>query len=194
MTANGILSKFTSNPNITGAFAEVWIRSLVSSMLPHYRISTRAIIKASDQSKYKKTVPQCDLIIWDPSELPALFEKGDFALVPNLSACAIIEVKRTCNDLEHLKNQLYERQMLLPSYYHTNVLGIVISHKESLFPEDKLSPTWLKDAHFLWSDEPAKVRLLDATTNKPDVNDIFAFIYFLSQIASQRGKSIDYLP
>ena len=186
MTANGILGNFVSNPNVTGAYAEAWIRSMVSSMLPRFRISTGAIIKPSDREIDKKSVPQCDLIIWDPSELPALFEEGEFALVPNVSVRAIIEIKRSVSNIEHFKKQLKLRQNILAPQYYTKVLGVVVSHNSPLFPQNEsVTPTWLQDAHLLWSSEPAKIRLLDASTNQPDTNEIFAFIYFLAQVARQ---------
>lgn len=191
LTANGILGKFISNANVTGAYGEAWIRSMVSSMLPQFRVSTGAVIRPSDQKLDRKLTPQCDLIIWDPSELPALFEKGDFALVPNLSVKAIIEVKRSCTEIKNLNKQLKKQQNLLIDQYRANVLGIVISHPTKLFPEKEIvTPTWLEDAKYLWLAEPAKVRVFNSPPNKssigaPDKDEIFAFIYFLSQIAKQ---------
>jgi hypothetical protein len=33
--ANSLLSSFVTNPNVTGAYAEAWIRSMVRNMLGH---------------------------------------------------------------------------------------------------------------------------------------------------------------
>ena len=80
LQANGLFSGFVKNPHVTGAYAEAWIRSMTRSMLGHrFRISTGAVIRACDK-KRSGHVPQCDLIVWDPSEMPAIFESGDFAL------------------------------------------------------------------------------------------------------------------
>ena len=67
--ANSLLSSFVTNPNVTGAYAEAWIRSMVRNMLGHrFRISTGAVIRSCDNipSRGLSKVSQCDLIVWDP--------------------------------------------------------------------------------------------------------------------------------
>jgi hypothetical protein len=72
--ADGLLSHFVTNPNVTGAYAEAWVRSTTRNMLgSRFRISTGAVIRACDRGR-ELSVPQCDLIVWDPSEMPAIFE------------------------------------------------------------------------------------------------------------------------
>lgn len=41
---NTLLSKFTANTSVTGAYAESWTHSLVKEMLPDYKVSTGCII------------------------------------------------------------------------------------------------------------------------------------------------------
>lgn len=85
--ANDLLSSFVTNPNITGAYAEAWMRSMARNMLGNrFRISTGAVIRSTDNapSRGLSKVSQCDLIVWDPSEMPAIFECSEFALVPFL--------------------------------------------------------------------------------------------------------------
>lgn len=180
LKSNALLGNFITNPAITGAYAEAWIKSIAISMSPQFRVSTGAVIRPMDQTRDLKTIPQCDLIIWDSSELPALFQQGDFALVPTFSVRAIIEVKRTCNDIPKLEEQLKERQKCLIPKLRNNVLGIVVSHPKPLF-DGLLEPDWLKDRK--WREKPAITRLLSNDSQEADVDGVFAFIYFLSQLA-----------
>jgi uncharacterized protein DUF6602 len=184
---NALLGNFVTNPNVTGAYAESWIKSLAIAMLPQFRISTGAVISPSDWTRDLRTLPQCDLIIWNPSDLPAIFEKGDFALVPNLSARAIIEVKRSVDDLDGFTKQLErQKQCLLPDF---NVLGVVVSHNKSLFDHADLM-NWPK--HKKWRKKPAMTRLLsEEDSNKPDTDGVFALISLLSHVAKQVWRTGD---
>src|ERR1035438_5952166 len=106
LQANGLLSSFVTNQNVTGAYAEAWMRSMTRNMLGHrFRISNGAVIRPCDNipSRGLSKVSQCDLIVWDPSEMPAIFECSEFALVPLFSTRAIIELKRTGNKAEREK-------------------------------------------------------------------------------------------
>lgn len=42
LKSNALLGKFIANPDVTGSYAEAWIRSMVRNMLPQFRISTGA--------------------------------------------------------------------------------------------------------------------------------------------------------
>jgi hypothetical protein len=63
-------------------------------------------------------LPQIDLLLWDHTELPALFSVGNFALVHTQAARAIIEVKRSVKTgVEEIREQLHrQRRRLLPEY------------------------------------------------------------------------------
>jgi len=189
--ANSLFSSFVTNPAVTGAYAEAYIRATIKNMLGHrFRISTGAVIRSQDSLRGLANVPQCDVIVWDPSELPAIFECGDFALVPIFSVRAIIEVKRTGTKSERddLTQQLRDRQKLLRTADDMNfVLGI--------FVNDDSKETWFTDEHRPGSDwlegywvsnpqQPPVTRILH--NNKPDTNGIMAFIYFLAQIATRK--------
>lgn len=179
LTNNGLISKFITNPCVTGAYGEAWVQFMVKSMTPKFRVSTGAIIRAGDRiRKNLRSIPQCDLIIWDPSELPALFEQGSFALVPLFSVRAIIEVKRTCDKISELEAQLRSQQEYLPRVHQKNVLGVVISNNRPLFSE-KVEPDWLKNPK--WLEKPAITRLL-SNDNLADTDGVLAFIYFLAQV------------
>ena len=174
LQANGMVSRFVTNPAVTGDYAEAWIRDLANRMLGlRFRISTGAVIRQSDAERGLRSVPQCDLIIWNPSELPALFEVGDFALVPFHSVQAVIEIKRVWN--KDMPEQLGRLKKVVPS---GAAFGVVVSHSEPLF-KPPVTPNWLSE----WStQEPAATRLLDKDDN-PDTHGILAFVYFLAQIA-----------
>ena len=111
--------------------------------------------------------------------MPAVFETGDFAIVPNFSVRAIIEVKRSLTNLNDLVDQLKFRKKYMPVEYNSNVLGVVVSHKEPLF-HDEVNPEWLKKRSK--NDDPPITRLLDQKTGEVDHNGVFAFIFFLSQL------------
>jgi Domain of unknown function (DUF6602) len=186
--ANGLLSAFVTNPNVTGAYAEAWVRSTIRNMLgQRFRISTGTVIRSCDAIRGLHDVPQCDCIVWDPSELPAIFESGEFALVPSFAARAIIEVKRTERDAAELAEQLRERRELLPAY--GPVLGVVINHPRPLFKRGECGPNWLESyrypppmTRYKTIEEPPMTRLLD-DNNKADTRGIMTFIYFLAQVA-----------
>jgi len=180
LKAGGLLKEFTTNTAVTGAYAEAWIRSMVASMLDKFRVSTGAIIRPMDRRRSLRSVPQCDIIVWDPSELPALFEKGGFALVPSHSARAVIEVKRTCSNFSKFQKQLKRQQACLTPKFRSNVLGIVISHNTRLFTAE-VTPDWLRQR--CREDPLAITRLLPMGKDSVDVDGVFAFVYFLAQIA-----------
>ncbi len=184
LKANGQVGKFVNNSAVTGLYAEAWIRDLVKSMLPHFRVSSGAIIGSADRERDNK-IPQCDIIIWDPSELPALFEKGDFALVPKHSVKALIEVKRSSTNIRKFKEQLKRQQKCLFDSYR--ILGVIISHKKQLFKR-KVTPDWLQEKEDTLDRNVEIIRIFKSLNNNKlkqnvDAEGIFAFIYFLSQIA-----------
>jgi len=94
ISPNGTIKRFADNSDVVGAFAEAAVARLVRRMVEPLRVSTGAVISPElirDPSK----VPQVDLIIWAPNPLPAIFEAGDFALVPRRTVFGVIEVKRS---------------------------------------------------------------------------------------------------
>ena len=182
LSANGLLGSFVTNPAVTGAYAEAWIQRLVETTITGLKISTGAVIRTSDVLKQRdlKTVPQSDLILWDPSEMPALFQSGNFALVHTQAARAIIEVKRTVPDLGDFQSQLRKQRFRLLPEYRRQVLGVVIASGRNLFGGD-VNPEWVTQ-----SDPKADVRmtrLLNRKSLEPDVDGVFALIYFLSHVA-----------
>ena len=190
LQANGLLSNFVTNSNVTGAYAEAWVRAMTRNMLGHrFRISTGTVIRSCDKMRGLADVPQCDLIVWDPSEMPAIFECSEFALVPLFATRAIIEIKRTGkkSEREDLTEQLKKRQNLLPTMSQMNfVLGVILNDNDDPQPlfndEHMLTPNWLEEHWLRSAGVPPVTRIL--CNNEPDTNGIMAFIYFLAQVAA----------
>jgi hypothetical protein len=179
LQTDGLLNRFVTNRAVTGAYAEAWIGRHVRSMLGlKFRISTGAVVRASDSRRDLSKVPQCDVIIWDPSELPAVFETGDFALVPLHSVRAIIEVKRTTSNVDGFQDQLKKRRSLLPR--RRPLMGVVVRHSTSLFPSEACSPDWFE--HWNWTGDLPITRMLDGAGNA-DTDGVHALTYFLAQVA-----------
>lgn len=85
------IKQFTSNTDIVGAYVEAGVRRFVQRYLAPIRVSTGAVI---DQNQVPgSTIPQLDTIAWIPGPVPAIFEFGDFGLVPRSSALGILEIK-----------------------------------------------------------------------------------------------------
>jgi len=201
--ANGLLGRFVTNPDVTGAYAEAWVRLMTKNMLSHrFRISTGAVIRPEDANRGLRDIPQCDLIVWDPSELPAIFEYGEFALVPFYAARAIIEIKRS-GDRSELTDQLKKQRKLLTA--RGPVLGVIVDHPQPLFDQAECSADWLRDFRYgtrraptpngrdkerltMYDEakDPPMTRLLHG--NSPDTNGIMAFIFFLGQVAGHTNK------
>lgn len=95
LQAQGLLQGFTTNSALLGDYGEAWIRELVVKMLPGLRVSTGTMVRPTDRRESATSTPQIDILIWDPSWMPAVFECGDFAVVRTQSVRGIIEVKRS---------------------------------------------------------------------------------------------------
>ncbi|MCU1246979.1 MAG: hypothetical protein JWQ49_8 [Edaphobacter sp.] len=84
--------RFTTNPDLLGHYVEAGVRQLVRRYLAPTRVSTGAVIDQA-QSPGSKKIPQLDMIAWIPGPVPAVFEVGDFGLVPRSSSLGFLEVK-----------------------------------------------------------------------------------------------------
>ena len=91
-------------------------------------------------------------------------------------------VKRICKNslMEDFRKQLKRLQNCVPNRSH--ILGLVIAHGEPLSSE-AVQANWLDDGK--WRATPAMTRLFSRSYKAVDVNGVFAFIYFLSQVAGQ---------
>lgn len=182
LRANGELGAFTANPAVTGAYAEAWLRALISTMVSSLRISTGAIIRTSDELKQTdlRRIPQTDIILWDPTVLPPLFANNGFALIHTQGARGIIEIKRTLGTRKKVAAQLAKQRLRLLSEYRQNVLGVVIADSKPLH-KVRIHEQWVSqlDPH----DDVPIVRLLDRNSSEADTDGIFGLIYFLAHMA-----------
>ena len=92
LTANGAIKRFTTNPELIGAYAEATVRQLVARIVSPLRVSRGTIVY---EGNCPKDLSQLDTIVWSPCPVPAIFEAGDFAFVPRGSAMAFLEIKRS---------------------------------------------------------------------------------------------------
>lgn len=87
-----IKPRFTGNTDLIGTLAESLVRDFVRRMVYPLRVSRGGIIYEGNAGK---SVPQIDLIIWQPCPMPPIFEVGDFALIPRHSAIGFVDIKRS---------------------------------------------------------------------------------------------------
>jgi hypothetical protein len=88
------LKKFITNSDVIGAHAEAAVRRLIRRVVEPLHVSTGAVISEQLCSNPQQ-VPQLDTIIWQPCPAPAIFEIGDFGIVPQGSSLAVMEIKRS---------------------------------------------------------------------------------------------------
>ncbi len=97
------LKRFTSNSVVVGAYIESGVRKFVRNYLAPIRVSTGAVIDQA-QSPGSNQIPQLDTIAWIPNPAPAVFEIGEFALVPRSNCLGILEVKSSAYSDEMMDN------------------------------------------------------------------------------------------
>lgn len=92
ITSNHSLRRYTTNADLLGAWAEACVRNLIARMVHPLRVSRGAIVY---EGICPDEVPELDAIVWTAAPVPAVFDLGDFAIVPRGSAVAFLEVKRS---------------------------------------------------------------------------------------------------
>ena len=105
LDANKRLSSFTRNTDLIGAFAEASVKSLAQKMSAPYRTSNGSICSLALYDAHQKnveaggdgkgTLKQLDLLVWNPSPTPAIFDQSGFSLVSWQSVLGALEIKRT---------------------------------------------------------------------------------------------------
>jgi hypothetical protein len=85
------IKEFTNNTDIIGAYVEASVRRFIRNYLAPIRVSTGGVI---DQNQTpREHIPQLDIIAWIPGPVAAVFEVGDFGLVPRSSCLGLLEIK-----------------------------------------------------------------------------------------------------
>ena len=91
LTAHQRLREFLGHhPTLIGAYAEASVHGFIERVVAPLRVSTGTIIY---EGNYGQIPPQLDAIIWAPMVAPAIFESGNFAVIPRGNALAFLEVK-----------------------------------------------------------------------------------------------------
>jgi hypothetical protein len=94
LSANSRIIEITRNPTILGAYAEATVKEFVERVVAPYRISTGTVVSPA-LLRGGMELPQIDLMVWSPSPLPAIFQSGEFAIVPHQSCLGVMEIKRS---------------------------------------------------------------------------------------------------
>lgn len=133
---NASLRRFTNNPVLIGAYAEHSVREFIAKAVFPLRVSTGSIIHEENTPTGLK---QLDSIVWQPSPVPAMFERGNFAIVPRHSAVGYLEIKSSdyAEAADALVEQLNHAESLIPYSDKNNkcpkALAVVcIQRKQSL--------------------------------------------------------------
>ena len=126
VSASEQISRFTSNRDVVGAFAESLICQFVARTVHPLRISSGTVI-SPHSFKEKDATPQLDLIVWDPNPIPPIIAEDRFALVPRNSVLGIIEVKKTDYDdgLNDIKSKVANIGKCFPQGARHLFLGVV---------------------------------------------------------------------
>jgi hypothetical protein len=91
LTAHDKIRAFVGrHPDLIGNYAEASTRDFISRVVTPLKVSTGTILY---ETNYGKEPPQLDAIVWSPNPAPAIFEGGNFAIVPRGSAHGFIEIK-----------------------------------------------------------------------------------------------------
>ncbi len=98
------LMRFTTNTDIVGGYVEASVRQFVKRYLFPIRVCSGAVIDQS-QTPGSGHIPQLDTIAWIPNPAPAVFEVGEFALVPRSSSLGVLEIKSSAYDLKSLETR-----------------------------------------------------------------------------------------
>src|SRR5438874_859611 len=124
------LQKFTRNPAVVGAYVEAAVRQLVRRQVFPLHVATGAVI---DQANIPgdPSLPQIDTIVWAPSPVPAVFQVGEFGLVPRSSSYGILEIKASAYDPADLDRRLstefIRRVTADPAPDETEALGVTVA-------------------------------------------------------------------
>lgn len=112
-----------SHPGEKGSFRELFVRSLISSMIPfHYGVGSGVVV-----DKWGRQTPQVDLLIYDKRLLPPLMEELGHGIYPFDSVLRLIEVKSTFQ-----KNDIGQLLKLCESVDPKNKNGLKMASKGKL--------------------------------------------------------------
>ncbi|TDB01947.1 DUF6602 domain-containing protein [Halomonas marinisediminis] len=112
-----------SHPGEKGAFRELFVRSLITSIIPfHYGVGSGTVV-----DKWGRQSPQIDLIIYDKRLLPPLLEEVGHGVYPFDSVLRLIEVKSTLK-----KSDFNQLEKICKSVCPSNPNGLKMASKGNL--------------------------------------------------------------
>jgi hypothetical protein len=111
------IKRFTSNTAIIGQYVEASVRQFIRKYLSPIRVSTGGVID-QDQTP-GGYIPQLDTIAWIPGPVAAIFEIGDFGLVPRSSCLGVLEIKSSAygsavDDLDERTSPAFVKPVTAP--------------------------------------------------------------------------------
>jgi hypothetical protein len=86
------LATFTKNSDLKGKYIEAVVRRFVRNAVHPFRVCTGSVLDNELTASGAK-LRSIDTLIWAPNPVPALFDAGEFAMVPRSSAFGLLEIK-----------------------------------------------------------------------------------------------------
>lgn len=174
LTAHETIRNFVGrHPALIGSYAEASLRKFIADVVSPLNVSTGTIIY---EGNIGKKPPQLDAIIWSPAPVPAVFEKGDFAIIPRGSAHGFIEIKSSSYTSagDDIANKLaFDEELIQPRPEgYVGALGVVCV-------ATKLDKRLRQLVH-----DNRAVVLLTMRGNKvePNIDGIWALVNFLTKL------------
>ena len=186
LTAHGALRSFVGrNYNLIGAYAEASVRQFIKRVVAPLHISTGTILY---ESNCGQCPPQLDVIVWSPIVAPAIFESGEFAIVPRGNAHAFLEIKSSNYDCalggEIERVLSYQSELIVPSLgaAFDMALGVVCVRSTSVKDPTLDTLVAAKRAVVLMDDDGGRFT--------PRPRDVWQLIAFLLNVR-KRAKVFD---
>jgi hypothetical protein len=186
------IKRFTSNTAIIGQYVEASVRQFIRKYLSPIRVSTGGVID-QDQTP-GGYIPQLDTIAWIPGPVAAIFEIGDFGLVPRSSCLGVLEIKSSAygsavDDLDKRTSLAFVKPVTAPIAVaesplgddRTFGLGVV-----SLLEEDQKGTSKLKELRT--QDRVSVIYEQDGDKFLPQELDIYRLVNFLTVLRFRASK------
>ncbi len=186
------IKKFTNNTALIGQYVEASVRQFVRKYLSPIRVSTGGVIDQHQTPGGR--IPQLDTIAWIPGPVAAVFEVGDFGLVPRSSCLGILEIKSSAYG--DAVTELDERTS--PAFVDPVTAPLVTTESDiprkacfglgviSLLQEDQRSNSKLKELR-----DQERVTVIyeqDGEKFVPQESDIYRLVNFLTILRFRASK------
>jgi hypothetical protein len=180
--------KMTHNTDVTGAYAEQAVRELVRRYVSPLRVSSGSVVDVSNEPG--ECVPQLDTIIWAPCPVAAIYERGDFAVVPRGSSFGVLEIKSSGSNIDRIQEQISPEVVKHVTADTLSVeggffpgLGVICVLGRDHFAAFEKLPRGRVVALFHQNDGDGKL--------VPQTQDIYQLVNFLSNVGFRARKWLD---